>query len=109
MSSRVIRFATIGTNFITDAFLDASATVQGFQWAAVFSRTIERAQEYAEKRLGSDNNILKFSTLDELVACDEIDAVYIASPTSWFVRKQDKITTNFLTFMQLVTLNKPSH
>lgn len=44
-----INFPVIGTNSITDAFLKASNTVEDFQLKGVYSRSMERAAEYAKK------------------------------------------------------------
>ena len=73
-----MNFAIIGTNFITDWFLEAAAHCPEFTLKAVYSRTMERAKEYAEK-YGADYT---FDCLDALCLCDEIEAVYIASPTA---------------------------
>jgi hypothetical protein len=43
MSSKV-RFAVIGTNFITDNLLQVAGSVAGFELAGVFSRTQERGK-----------------------------------------------------------------
>lgn len=45
----MIRFAVIGTNTITDKFLQAASTLPDFKLCAVYSRTLARAQEYAQK------------------------------------------------------------
>ena len=82
MAASCVRFATIGTNFITDAFLDGATHCAAFRHTAVFSRTLERAKEYAVSRAGEDNSLLLFDSLDEVAACPDVDAVYIASPTS---------------------------
>lgn len=74
-----INFAVIGTGGITDKFLEAADTVDGFRLKGVYSRTMEKAAKYAEKH-GAE---LIFDSLDELAACDKIDAVYIASPNSY--------------------------
>ncbi|WP_343208127.1 Gfo/Idh/MocA family oxidoreductase [Anaerolentibacter hominis] len=71
-----VRFAVIGTNFITDRILLNSRRCTGFELKAVYSRTEERAREYAQKN-GAE---LTFTSLEELAACREVDAVYIGSP-----------------------------
>lgn len=74
----MIKFATIGTNFITDRFLQAGLLCPDFKLEAVYSRTKARAKEYA-----SNYHISK--CYDDLAALGEdpaIDAVYIASPTN---------------------------
>lgn len=74
----MIRFGMIGTNFITERFIDAARQTDGLELAAVYSRTQERAEEFAD-RYGIG---LTFTDLDEMAASDRIDAVYIASPNS---------------------------
>lgn len=85
MSSLVppVRFAVIGTNFITDRLIEAGRRVPGFTLAAVYSRTAERAAEYAALHSCS----LVFTSLDDLGKSDAVDAVYIASPTSEHARQ----------------------
>ena len=41
----MIRFAVIGTNTITDKFLQAASALPDFKLCAVYSRTLARAQE----------------------------------------------------------------
>lgn len=72
----MIRFGIIGTNWITERFLDAAGRVEDFTLAAVYSRTEDRAGEFAEK-YGVETT---FTNLEQMAASDEIDAVYIASP-----------------------------
>ena len=73
-----INFAVIGTNVITDRFLEAARQAEGFSLRGVYSRSMEKAETYA-KRQGAE---LTFDSLEALAACPEIDAVYIASPNS---------------------------
>jgi scyllo-inositol 2-dehydrogenase (NADP+) len=74
----MIRFATIGTNWITEAFIEAAREVDDFALAAVYSRTEEKAREFAQKTGAART----FTDLGELAKSEEIDAVYIASPNS---------------------------
>ena len=71
-----VNFAVIGTNKITDKFLAAAGKTEEFCLAGVYSRTMERALEYGKKHGAR----LFFDSLEELAACGQIDAVYIASP-----------------------------
>lgn len=72
----MVRFATIGTNFITDWFLEAAKMCEGMVYAAAYSRDEERAKDYARK-----NGAQQYYTdLHELAVAKDIDAVYIASP-----------------------------
>lgn len=75
----MINFAIIGTNFITDLFLNAAAMQDDLHLKAVYSRSLAHAKEYG-KKYGAD---LFFDDLNDLAECPEIDAVYIASPNSF--------------------------
>ncbi|MEH7255537.1 MULTISPECIES: Gfo/Idh/MocA family protein [Bacillaceae] len=75
----MIRFGVIGTNFITDAFLEATNGIEDFSLTAVYSRTEERAKEFSEKYQVP----FTFTSIEELAQSNELDAVYIASPTSF--------------------------
>lgn len=74
----MIRFGIIGTNWITDRFLAGAALHPRFELSAVYSRTEERAGEFAQKY----NIPHTYTDMDEMFAGGEIDAVYIASPNS---------------------------
>ncbi|MFB5744521.1 Gfo/Idh/MocA family protein [Cedecea sp. S5-13] len=74
----MIRFAVIGTNWITRQFVDAAHESGKYKLTAVYSRSLEQAQAFA-----NDYPVEHlFTSLDELVKSDVIDAVYIASPNS---------------------------
>ncbi|MFS0823855.1 Gfo/Idh/MocA family protein [Bacillus sp. 1P02SD] len=75
----MIRFGIIGTNWITDAFLEATKAIEDFSLTAVYSRTEERAMEFAENYQAP----YIFTSIEEMAQSDVIDAVYIASPTSF--------------------------
>ncbi|MBW9218523.1 oxidoreductase [Anoxybacillus ayderensis] len=75
----MIRFATIGTNWITEAFIRAAKQVPSFHLQAVYSRQKETADAFAEKTGATQT----FTDLHELAASDDIDAVYIASPNAF--------------------------
>lgn len=74
----MIKYGVIGTNFITDAFLETGKGMEDFELNAIYSRTEQRAKEFSEKHGG--NHI--FTSLEEMAKSPLIDAVYIASPTS---------------------------
>ncbi|GAM13008.1 possible oxidoreductase [Mesobacillus selenatarsenatis SF-1] len=76
--SIMVRFGVVGTNWITEAFIKGASHHEDFQLAAVYSRTEERAAEFAEK-LGANST---FTDLEDMAKSDVIDAVYIASPNS---------------------------
>lgn len=71
-----IRFGVVGTNFITDWVIAGAREDERFELAAVCSRTQERGAKFAAK-----HNIPHiFTSLEDMVQSDVIDAVYIASP-----------------------------
>ncbi len=73
-----IRFATIGTNKITNTVLEAAKLDSRFELYAVYSRTSESGERFAaEHGVG-----LVYTSLEEMLADKNIDAVYVASPNS---------------------------
>ncbi|MCY8047109.1 Gfo/Idh/MocA family oxidoreductase [Bacillus haynesii] len=82
----MIRFGVVGTNWITDRFLEAARLIEDFQLTAVYSRTGERGREFAEK-YGAE---AVFTDIGEMAESDVIDAVYIASPNS--LHKEQAVT-----------------
>ncbi len=74
----MIRFGVVGTNKITDNFLEGATELSDFKLTAVYSRTEEKAQAFAEKH-GAEAT---FTSLEEMANSTLIDAVYIASPNS---------------------------
>ena len=72
-----IRFAIVGTNFISDRFAEAAEASECAEVVAVFSRKLDTGRHFADKygikRIYSDYSAM-------LLDCD-IDAVYVASPT----------------------------
>lgn len=75
----MVRVGVIGTNFITERLLEAANAVEDFKLTAVYSRTSERAKEFASK-YGVTN---QYTNLEEMAVSKEIDAVYIATPNSY--------------------------
>ena len=73
---RKIRFGIVGTNFITDWVINGALQDERFELTAIYSRTPERAAEFAAKY----NIPYQFTSLEEMASCPFIDAVYIASP-----------------------------
>ena len=73
-----IRFGVIGTNFIVDKVLEGASFDSRFELTAIYSRTQEKADEFARKH----NVPHTFTSLEAMAASGLIDAVYIASPNS---------------------------
>lgn len=71
-----MKFATIGTSWITEKFISASKTVKDVKLTAVYSRSEEKARAFAEK-FGVENI---FTDLQTMAQSTLFDAVYIASP-----------------------------
>lgn len=74
----MVRFGIVGTNSITENFLKGAMAIGDFSLTAVYSRTEEKANEFANKY--NVENI--FTNLEEMAKSDLIDAVYIASPNA---------------------------
>ena len=73
-----LRIATVGTGIIVDWFLEAVAAVEGIEFVGAYSRTLDKARSWGEPRGAR----LFFDDLTRLAECDEVDAVYVASPNA---------------------------
>ncbi|GKQ43123.1 oxidoreductase [Companilactobacillus sp. RD055328] len=69
----------IGTNWITQQFVAAAKESETFKLTHVYSRTEEKANEFA-KEAGTVANIS--TDVEEFFSSDDFDTVYIASPNS---------------------------
>ncbi|MEG0692607.1 MAG: Gfo/Idh/MocA family oxidoreductase [Oscillospiraceae bacterium] len=74
----MVNYGVIGTSWITESFIQATKNVDGLNLTAVYSRTKEKADEFALKYGVSET----FTNLEEMATSETIDAVYIASPNS---------------------------
>lgn len=75
-SSKHYRWAVIGTGGMADQFVADARYGQGGEFVAVCSRTQVSAQTFADRH----GIALAFDDLDTMLARDDIDVVYIASP-----------------------------
>lgn len=75
----MLRLAIIGTNWITERFVQAALEVNEFELTAVYSRDTERAQAFAAP---FNTQAISFTDLESMAKSDAFDAVYIASPNS---------------------------
>ena len=73
-----LRFGVIGTNFISDWLLEGAAKDTRFEVTAIYSRSQDTADAFAEKH----NIPHTFVSLEKMASSPLIDAVYIASPTA---------------------------
>ena len=74
----MIRFAVIGTNWITHSFCQAAHETGKLQLAAVYSRSQEKAREFASQYQAS----AVYDDIEKMATSPDIEAVYIASPNS---------------------------
>ncbi len=86
----MVRFGIIGTNWITERFLQAASKVEDFSLTAVYSRTEEKAVEFAKKYEIQHT----YTDLTEFARSQEFDAVYIASPNSLHAEQAILCMTN---------------
>lgn len=74
----MINFAVIGTNWITEKFINATLIQKKLHLKAVYSRNNRRAILFAEKF----NVNRHYNNLNLLASDEDVQAVYIASPNS---------------------------
>ena len=72
-----VRFAIVGTNFISDRFVEAVGRTESAEACAVFSRKEETANLFADKH-GIEK---RYTDYNVMLSDPNIDAVYVASPT----------------------------
>ena len=94
-----MKFGSIGTSWICEAFLSAAKKIDGMEYAAAYSRSRETGTAFARKN-GAGT---VFTDLKEMAQSDLIDAVYIASPNR-FHYEQSKL---FLEHGKHVLCEKP--
>ena len=95
----MIRFAVVGTNWITRQFVDAAHETGKYKLSAIYSRSLEQAQSFASDYPTEH----LFTSLDALAESDAVDAVYIASPNSLHFTQ----TSLFLRHKKHVICEKP--
>lgn len=82
----MMRFAVIGTGFITEMFIEQGRLCEGFHVEAVLSRSHTNGLDFADRF-----NIPKsYTDIEQLAQDEKIDAVYIASPNA--LHKQQTMT-----------------
>lgn len=74
----MLRIATIGTSMITSDFIEVLNTHERAMFVGTLSRNAERAASFTAEHGGTKS----FTSLEELAASSEVDAVYIASPNA---------------------------
>ena len=74
----MIRFAIVGTSWITRQFVDAAHETGKMKLTAIYARTPEKAQQFQTDYLAEHC----FASLEDMARSPLIDAVYIASPNA---------------------------
>ena len=74
----MLRIATIGTSMITDDFIQVVNANNQAAFVGTLSRDANRGAAFTAERGGERN----FTSLDELAAAADVDAVYIGSPNA---------------------------
>lgn len=81
-----MRVGTIGSGAIVDRMIESMQATDHIEVVAVYSRTMDRAQEFAQK-----HHVKKwYDSLEQMLADDEIDTIYIASPNSLHFEQSKK-------------------
>lgn len=73
---KMVRFGIIGTGKIADKFWQANRYGREFALTAVYSRTLEKAKEFAVGK----GPLKLYDNLEDFAKSEEVDAVYVASP-----------------------------
>ena len=73
-----VGFAVVGTSAIADSMIETIAASEAVRYVGSMSRSEERAAGTTERHRGTT----PFTSIDEVCACPEVDAVYIASPNA---------------------------
>ncbi|HDI4550171.1 TPA: Gfo/Idh/MocA family oxidoreductase [Listeria monocytogenes] len=73
-----MKLGIMGTNWITDSFIEGAINSGEWNLTAVYSRTEEKARAFGEKY----GKLTYFTDIEEMGKSDALDAVYIASPNA---------------------------
>ena len=86
----MLRFGIIGTSWITDSYIEGALDSGLWQFTAIYSRTEERGLDFG-KKYGVTNI---YTDITAMAECDDIDAVYIASPNYLHVKHCEEFLKN---------------
>ena len=81
-----MKVATIGSGIIVDRMIQAIQETENLELYAVYSRTMERAKEFASAHGVS----VFYDTIDTMLQDENIDIVYVASPNSLHYEQSKK-------------------
>lgn len=96
-----MRFGIVGTNFISKEFVRAGRSLPDYAFVAVYSRRPDTAEAFCK---ACGDAATRCTSLDELLALPDVDAVYIASPN----RLHDEQAEAALMAGKHVLLEKPA-
>ena len=96
----MLQFGVIGTNWITDCWIQSAEASGKWKLAAVYSRQGETAKTFAQKYSVSTT----YTSIESLLADANIQAVYIASPNSLHYEQ----ATQALAAKKHVIIEKPA-
>ena len=82
----MIRVATIGSGVIVDRMIQAIEATENMMVEAVYSRTEEKAEAFAKKH----NVSRSFANMDDMLADETINTIYVASPNSLHYEQSKK-------------------
>ena len=74
----MLNFGTVGSGWICEEYIRGAKSTGHWRLTAVYSRDKARAEEFAGKHGAG----LCFTDIEELAACPQVDAVYVASPNA---------------------------
>lgn len=82
--SQPLNLAVIGTNWITNSFVQSAHESKGFTLTAAYSRKIETANKFINETpsIANTSAVKAYDDLDSLLSDASVDVVYIASPNS---------------------------
>ncbi|KAF3762015.1 NAD(P)-binding protein [Cryphonectria parasitica EP155] len=80
----LLNFGVIGTNWITNSFVQSAHESKKFKLVAVYSRRLEAAQKFVSETpsISDASSVKTYEDLDALLSDKSLDVVYIASPNS---------------------------
>lgn len=74
-----MKIGMIGTNFISDEFVDAAMRIGGYELHSVYSRREETGRRFADRHRIAH----VYTEMEPFLSDPELEAVYIASPNSF--------------------------
>ena len=82
----MMKFSTIGTSWITESFVKAALTIDEWEYAGAYSRSLDKATEFSS-RFGVKKG---WNSLEDMLSDDSISAVYVASPNKYHYEHSKK-------------------